>query len=165
MLNLTIKRRWWHALIQKAAASPFGIWLLADNLHRIDKPLLKLSRNRASFTSWLAGLPVIVLHHTGAKSGLPRQTPLVVHTEGEKIILIASYFGAARNPAWYHNLVSCPEVEVAYQGEKAAYRARKVNGDERPRYWDMAVGSYPGYARYEQRAGERVIPVMVLEPV
>lgn len=165
MLDLTIKPRWWHPLIQKAAASSFGIWLLADTLHRIDKPLLKLSRNRASFTSWLAGLPVIVLHHTGAKSGLPRQTPLVVHTEGEKIILIASYFGNSRHPAWYHNLVACPEIEVAYRGQKGAYRARQVNGADRARYWEMAVESYPGYALYEQRAGERVIPVIVLEPI
>ena len=59
MPDLTIKHHWWHPVIQKLAASSFGSWLLTNNLQRIDKPLLRLTKNRASFTNLLAGLPVI----------------------------------------------------------------------------------------------------------
>lgn len=164
MLNLTIKRRCWHPLIQRLAATRFGSWLLADTLHRIDRPLLRLSNNSVSFTSWLAGLPVIVLHTTGARSGQPRQTPLVAQTDGERIILIASYFGSQKHPDWYHNVRANPVVTVEHRGDSSRYQARLAEGEERDRYWQIAANQYPGYERYRQRAGERTIPVIVLDP-
>ena len=90
MVRLKIQRRWWHPIIQKLAASRFGSWLLAANLQRLDKPLLRLTNNRTSFTSLLAGLPVVLLHTTGAKTGLPRHTPLVAIPDGGRIILIGT---------------------------------------------------------------------------
>jgi hypothetical protein len=59
------------------AATHFGLWLLPNTLHRIDALLLKLTGNSISLTSLLAGLPVIILTTSGAKSGLSRQKPLV----------------------------------------------------------------------------------------
>jgi deazaflavin-dependent oxidoreductase (nitroreductase family) len=165
MPDLTIKRRWWHPLIQWLAATRFGSWLLADTLHLIDRPLLRLSNNSASFTSWLAGLPVIVLHTTGARSGLPRKTPLVAQTVGERIILIASYFGSQKHPNWYHNVCAHPEVTVEHRGRRGRYRASLVEGEERERYWLQAAQQYPGYEVYRQRAGGRKIPVILLDPI
>ena len=164
MPDLAIKPRWWHPIIQKVAASAFGSWLLTENLQRIDQPLLRLTKNRASFTSLLAGLPVIVLHTIGAKTGLPRQTPLVAHPDGEKIILIASCFGQPRHPAWYHNLRANPEVKISLNGTSGEYKARVAAGEERESYWQQAVSLYHGYRRYKQQAGDREIPVVVLEP-
>lgn len=164
MPDLTIQRRWWHPTIRKLAASSFGSWLLTDNLQRIDKPLLRLTRNRASFTSLLAGLPVIVLLTTGARTGLPRQTPLVAIPVGDRIILIASYFGRPKHPAWYYNLKACPEVQVSVNGLTGSYLARLAAGEEREKYWRMAVHAYQGYQRYKEKAGDRQIPVIVLEP-
>ncbi len=164
MPDLTIQHRWWHPVIQKLAASPFGSWLLTENLQRIDRPMLRLTHNQASFTSWLAGLPVIVLHTIGARTGLPRQTPLVALPDGEKIILIASYFGQPRHPAWYYNLKANPEVKVSLNGNCDEYFARLSTGEEREAYWQQAVSLYHGYRRYKQKAGDRQIPVIVLEP-
>jgi deazaflavin-dependent oxidoreductase (nitroreductase family) len=165
MTNLKIKKRWWHPLIRNLAATPFGIWLLSSRLHRIDKPLLRLSRNRTSFTSILAGLPVIVLTTTGAKSGLHRKTPLVALAEEDRVILIASYFGSTKHPAWYYNLKANPEVEISHKGQTGQYRARLAEGEERARYWQMARSLYPGYDLYKQKAGDRQIPVVVLDPI
>jgi len=165
MPNLKIKSRWWHPLIQKLAATPFGIWLLSGTLYRIDKPLLHLTRNKTSFTSILAGLPVIVLTTTGAKSGLRRQTPLVALAEEDRIILIASYFGSTRHPSWYYNLKANPEVSVSHSGQSGHYLARLASGEERTYYWQIAASLYPGYQLYEQKAGDRQIPVVVLEPL
>lgn len=163
MPDLTIQRRWWHPIIQKLAASRFGSWLLTDNLQRVDKPLLRLTNNRTSFTSILAGLPVILLHTTGARTGLPRQTPLVAIPHGSRIILIASYFGRPHHPSWYYNLKACPEVQVSFDGNCGEYLARQAAGQEREEYWRMAVEAYHGYQRYKQKAGDRQIPVIVLE--
>ena len=161
----TIKRRWWHTLIQRGAATSFGIWLLSKTLHRIDKPLLKLTGNRASFTSWLAGLPVIMLTTKGAKTGLLRQLPLVVLRDGENLILIASFFGSHRHPAWYYNLKAHPQAQVSYSNHTGFYLARQAEGLERQRYWEMAKELYLGYSLYKRRASEREIPVIVLEPI
>jgi deazaflavin-dependent oxidoreductase (nitroreductase family) len=161
----TIKRRWWHTLIQRGAATSFGIWLLSKTLHRIDKPLLKLTGNRASFTSWLAGLPVVMLTTKGAKTGLMRHLPLVVLEDGEKLILIASFFGSHRHPAWYYNLKAHPQAQVSYPNHTAVYLSRQAEGKERQRYWEMAKELYLGYSLYKRQASDREIPIMVLEPI
>ncbi|MBN2045747.1 MAG: nitroreductase family deazaflavin-dependent oxidoreductase [Anaerolineales bacterium] len=165
MHEITVKPRPWHPIISQLAATPFGIRLLSDTLHRIDKPLLRLSRNRTSFTSMLAGLPVVVLTTTGAKSGLQRHTPLVALAEGDRIILIASYFGSSRHPAWYHNLRANPRVRISYKGQTGEFLARVSSGEECEHFWQLAADLYPGYQLYQQKAGDRQIPVVVLEPL
>jgi F420H(2)-dependent quinone reductase len=41
--------------------------------------------------------------------------------------------------------------------------ARVAEGEERERLWAMACDNYSGYARDQQQAGNRVIPVIALE--
>jgi deazaflavin-dependent oxidoreductase (nitroreductase family) len=156
------KPRWWHSLIQKAAATSFGSWLLAGNLHRIDRPFLRLSSGRTSLTGILAGLPVVILTTTGAKSGKPRSTPLAAVFDEDKVILIASYLGKCRHPAWYHNLKANPKARLKIAGEERGYIAREAQGEERERYWAQAVQLYHGYENYREKASNRRIPVMVL---
>ena len=124
MPDLKVKPRFWHALIRKIAATQFGIWLLSDKLHRLDKAFLRITDNQTSLTSILAGLPVIVLTTTGARSGLTRHTSLVALAEDDRIILIASYFGSDRHPAWYHNLRANPQVSISHAGQSGRYLAR-----------------------------------------
>jgi len=164
MMEAIPKHRWWHGLIQKIAATSFGSWLLADNLHKIDRPFLRLSNDRISLTGILAGLPVIILTTIGAKSGLQRKMPLSAVFDGEKVILIASYLGKLNHPAWYHNLKANPKAQVKIQGKEKDYIAREAEGEERQRYWAQAVELYQGYENYRKRAGNRLIPVMVLTP-
>jgi len=165
MLPITVKRRWWHRWIQKLAATDFGLWLLPNTLHRIDAVLFKMTGNNVSLTSLLAGLPVIMLTTTGAKSGLARQKPLVAIADGDKLILIASSFGSNRHPAWYYNLTANPIAQVSIRQLTATYHARRSVGLERGRYWQMAKDLYHGFNLYERKAGKREIPIMVLEPI
>ena len=44
------------------------------------------------------------------------------------------------------------------------YTAHEAAGAERERSWEIVTSIYPGYNTYQGRAGERKIPVMVLEP-
>jgi hypothetical protein len=66
-----------HAVVQKIAPSRSGAWFYARTLHHVDRVAFKLSGGRATVTSALAGLPVVLLTTTGAKSGLPRTLPLL----------------------------------------------------------------------------------------
>jgi deazaflavin-dependent oxidoreductase (nitroreductase family) len=57
----------------------------------------------------LQGLPLLLLHHVGAKSGLERVTPLVYWRLTDKsLVVLASNFGALRHPDWFYNLVANP---------------------------------------------------------
>lgn len=156
---------WLHRLIQRCASSPPGAWLFARVLHHLDRPVLRLTQNRSSLTGALAGLPVVTLTTTGAKSGQPRSVPLVAVQDGDRLVLFASNFGQKHYPAWYYNLRAHPQATVTWRGQTRAYQAREAEGKEREDYWKRAVKLYAGYAAYEKRVGQRHIPIMVLSPV
>lgn len=163
MTHFGPKPRIWHKLIQVIAATRFGSWLLADNLHRLDRPVLRLTGGRTTLTSFLAGLPVVVLTTIGARSGLPRSLPVAAMRDGSRIILIASAFGKPKNPSWYHNLIANPQAQVQVNGMDYSCQAYETEGEERSRYWDQAVALYAGFALYAEKARPRRIPVIVLD--
>jgi deazaflavin-dependent oxidoreductase (nitroreductase family) len=109
-----------------------------------------------------AGAPMVLLTTTGAKSGQPRTTPLVYTTDGDRLVVIASYAGAPRHPAWYHNLVADPSVTLEVGAEKFPARASVVTGAERDRLYAAQAALMPNFAEYEQKT-TRKIPVVVLE--
>ena len=137
--------------------------LLAMILHRADTVLLRLTNGKRTFTQTV-GLPIIELTTKGAKTDRLRTLPLTGLPDGEKLVLIASNFGQMHFPGWYHNLKMHPECEVRFNGKSKRYIAREALGDERDNYFRLAVAYYAGYAKYEERAAPRKIPVMVLEP-
>ena len=111
----------------------------------------------------MRGMPVIVLTTLGAKSGKIRKTPLMrVESEG-RYAVVASLGGAPKHPVWYYNVKANPHVELQDGPVKQDMIAREVTGDEKAKWWEVAVEAYPDYADY-QRKTERQIPVFVLEP-
>lgn len=136
---------------------------LAKVLHHADVFMLRLTNDRHTFAE-LVGLPIVQLTTTGAKTGLPRVVPLVGIVERGTIALIASSFGRKHNPGWYYNLKVHPECVVKFNGRSGTYIARETAGDEYDHYWKIALTYYAGYEKYKQRASNRHIPVMVLEP-
>lgn len=145
------------------ARTSFGRWFGINVTSRIDPLLLRASGGRLSM---FAGAPMVNLTVPGRRSGEPRTCALLYFTQGTDVVLIASSFGRANHPAWYHNVLAHPEVTLSARGETARYRAREAAGDERDRLFGLANRIYPGYADYETRAGAagRRIPVLVLEP-
>jgi deazaflavin-dependent oxidoreductase (nitroreductase family) len=158
------KPRWWQSLIRRLSMTRGVIWLSKHLLPHLDRGLLRLTNNRYSVMEILTGLPTVTLTTIGAKSGRPRTVPLVGMEDGEKVILIASNFGQARFPAWYHNLRANPNATVMLRGKEAPYVAREASPAEWERYWSMAVDLYPGYANYRKTAADRHIPIMILTP-
>jgi F420H(2)-dependent quinone reductase len=112
----------------------------------------------------VGGHPVVILTTRGAISGAIRKTPLARVVDGDAYVAIASYAGNPRHPAWYHNLVADPNVEIRDRAHRIRVRAREVHGDEKERLWAIADAGNPVYADHRANAG-RDIPVLVLERV
>jgi deazaflavin-dependent oxidoreductase (nitroreductase family) len=110
------------------------------------------------------GAPMVLLHTIGAKSGQERVNPLVYFPDGDNVVIVASKAGAPTNPDWYHNIKANPEVTVEIGAETKRMRARIPERSERDAYYERIVAVMPGFGEYQQNT-ERVIPVVVLEPV
>jgi deazaflavin-dependent oxidoreductase (nitroreductase family) len=108
--------------------------------------------------------PLILLTTTGAKSGLPRITPLNYSTDGDRIIVIASKAASPTHPDWYHNLVAHPEAVIEIGAEKFPVRAQIAEGQERERLFDAQAALMPFFAEYQQRT-TRQIPVIIFERI
>ncbi len=109
------------------------------------------------------GMPLLILHMTGAKSGEPRLKPMAFLRDGERYVVFASYAGRPNNPAWYHNLIAQPNVAVEAPGpdgtvETFAARAIEVVGAERDALYARQAAIFPGFAEYQERT-VRPIPV------
>lgn len=111
----------------------------------------------------LAGMKVLLLTTTGAKSGVPRTTALTYLDTGGAYVVIGSFLGEPRHPAWVHNLRANPRATVRVGAREIAVRAREARGEERARLWAQVVDLQVDYRAYESQT-EREIPVVVLEP-
>ncbi|CCH30807.1 nitroreductase/quinone reductase family protein [Actinosynnema sp. NPDC047251] len=110
-----------------------------------------------------AGRTLLLLHHTGARSGVERVTPLTFRTVGERWVVAAGNGGLPANPAWYHNLLADPEVSVEIGTEAHRVRARIAEGAEREELAAHFRAAPSRFAAFEE-ALERVIPIVVFEP-
>jgi deazaflavin-dependent oxidoreductase (nitroreductase family) len=110
------------------------------------------------------GLPVIIVTHTGNRTGAVRKTPLMRVRDGQSYVLVASLGGAPKDPVWVHNLRLNPETEIRDETMVQPMRVREVkDAAERSRLWDLCVAAFPPYAEYQART-ERQIPLFVAEP-
>jgi deazaflavin-dependent oxidoreductase (nitroreductase family) len=105
--------------------------------------------------------PLVILHHRGAKTGEPRETPLVHMIDGDDVIIVASIGGNPKNPAWLHNLRAHPDVPVEIRGTRRPMIARVVDEDERAALWPRLLEVWPAWEDYQART-TRQIPVVRL---
>ena len=144
------------------ASSGPGSWLFARVLHHIDKPIARMTGGRHTLASLVSGLPVVFVTTTGARSGKPRTVPVLGLPTPDGLAVIASNYGQAHHPAWYHNLLADPTGEVSVGGARRRFRATVAEGDARDRIWQEGLRIYPGWSQYERRASHRDIAVFVL---
>lgn len=111
----------------------------------------------------MGAAPVLLLHHTGRKTGRERVAPVLFLADGERLVVVGSKGGAARGPAWLTNLMAHPRTTVEVARRRFPVRARMADDDERASYWPRLVDLYPSYATYQQRT-ERRLPVVILDP-
>jgi deazaflavin-dependent oxidoreductase (nitroreductase family) len=111
-----------------------------------------------------ANAPLLLLTTTGAKSGQQRTSPVVYTTDGDRLVIIASYAGRPTNPAWFNNLVANPEVTVEIPGETFAARAVVAAGEYRDRLYAAQAELMPAFGEYQTKT-TRQIPVVTLERI
>lgn len=109
-------------------------------------------------------LPTLLLTTTGRKSGEPRMLPLIYKKVGDNYVIIASKGGSPAHPSWYLNLEANPECHLHVAREQFDATMRVATGAERDDLWAQMAEIYPPYNDYQVSAGERLIPVVVLEP-
>ena len=151
----------WYKAVEGFARSRPGQFMAHHVSRRVDPWLYRVSRGRYPWV--LGGVTSAPLISTGAKSGLPRTVQLTYFHDGRDPILIASNYGGAKHPQWYHNLKAHPECKF---GDERFIATEVSDDDEYARLFGLAEQVYGGYANYRAEAAEagRRIPVFRLTP-
>ena len=109
------------------------------------------------------GAPLLLIDHTGARTGKLRTNPVMYLKDGSRYLVFASKGGAPTNPDWYHNLKAHPDVRIEVGDETIDVRAEIIIGPEHDRFYARQASLYPQFAQY-QRQTKRIIPVIVFTP-
>ena len=134
-------------------------WILKA-FTKVNVFVYKLSGGR--LMNKLEGMPIVLVTMKGAKSGRTITIPLMYVPHANGFILVASQGGAPKHPAWYHNLVKNPKVEITHDGRTQKLTARRVDEKEKAALWPTCIEYYPPYEQYQKRT-ERRIPVFLCE--
>jgi deazaflavin-dependent oxidoreductase (nitroreductase family) len=145
-------------VVQKVSSTRGFAKVAPHVIPALDRAVHRLTRGRVLLSAQM--LPGVILTSTGARSGLPRRTPLACMPEdgGNSWILIGSNFGRTGHPAWTRNLLAHPDAEVSWKGTDIPVRARLLEGEERTAAWKAVLAFWPPYATYQARV-EREIRV------
>ncbi len=117
--------------------------------------------NRGKPNGPFAKRPLLLLTTTGARSGLPRTSPMMYIRDGDRLLVIASNAGAPTHPDWYRNLLAHPQVTVEVGAETFNAIAVVTQGEERQQLWNKIVESYPFFADHQAKT-TRQIPIIAL---
>jgi deazaflavin-dependent oxidoreductase (nitroreductase family) len=126
-----------------------------------DKIITEFRANAGRVGGNFEGAPLLLLHSTGAKSGLERVSPMMYMQVGDSWAVFASKGGADTNPDWYHNLIANPKAQIEVGTETIDVIGRDLNDEEREPIWTAQKAAYPGFAGYERKTS-RQIPVVLL---
>ena len=107
------------------------------------------------------GDALLLLHHTGARTGTVRVNPLAYYDDGDRLVIVASKAGAPQNPDWLFNLRANPDTAIEIGSETVEVRAAEITGDDYVRTWARVTAAMPGFADYQSKTARR-IPLVAL---
>src|SRR5690349_22856544 len=107
--------------------------------------------------------PLLLLTHTGAKTGKQRTNPLAYFRDGDRYIIVASKGGAPSNPDWYFNLLANPRATIEVGSEDIEVTVELAGSAERKRLWSTVILMNPAFQEYEKKT-HRTIPLVILKP-
>jgi deazaflavin-dependent oxidoreductase (nitroreductase family) len=111
----------------------------------------------------MLGFQGLILTTAGARSGAERTSPVGwwPGPDGSWLIVAAAN-GAARNPAWYHNIAAHPDkVQIEVDGRRIGVKAEQLHGTERAQAWQQIAAAAPRFAKYQDKT-DRELPVIRL---
>lgn len=114
--------------------------------------------NRGKVGGVFAGMDVVLLTTTGAKSGLPRLKALVSLAIEGRMFVVGSRGGASRDPAWVFNLRANPKARLEIGEESYDVNVREPVGPERDELFAKVVAVAPNFGEYQAKT-TRVIPL------
>ena len=137
---------------------------MSDDMNDFNEQIMAEFRaNGGNVGGPFTGVPMVIVHHIGAKSGIVRHAPLAYLPDGDDVVIFASKGGDPTNPSWYHNLIANPDTVIELGTELVPVHVREAIGVERDELFERQKQAMPPFAEYEART-TRVIPVLVLEP-
>jgi len=129
----------------------------------VERVVARLTGGRVQLSGLL--VPSLVLHTTGARSGEPRDAPLMYTPDGQgRAIVAGSNFAGERHPAWTINLLAHPDAAITVRGRRLRVRASLIPDTERDAVWARIERQWPGYRGYERDSG-RTVRLFRLQPV
>jgi deazaflavin-dependent oxidoreductase (nitroreductase family) len=131
-------------------------------LGRVHRAVIRVGGGRV--LGRVAGMPVLLLTTRGRHTGKRRTVPLTYLRDGTDLVVVGSFGGSDRPPAWWLNLEHDPRATVEHDGVTVVVTARTTDAEERARLWPLVIGANPGYARYQARTRRR-IPIVLLTPL
>jgi len=156
-------------LVQKVSSTRGFAKVAPHVVPALDRAVHRLTRGKVLLSAQM--LPGVILTARGARSGLPRRTPLACMPEertgegtgggtGEGTVgswvLIGSNFGRTDHPAWTANLLAHPDVEINWKGRDIPVTARLLSGAERDAVWKTLLEFWPPYATYQSRVEREI---------
>jgi deazaflavin-dependent oxidoreductase (nitroreductase family) len=118
--------------------------------------------NEGRVSGPLAGTPMILIHHIGAKSGIERVTPLACTPQGDgRYVIVASNGGSPTHPSWYYNLKANPRIEVEVGTETYTMVAEELERTARAELWPKLLAMSTSIGEFETKT-RRQIPLFVL---
>ncbi|MDM4141289.1 MULTISPECIES: nitroreductase family deazaflavin-dependent oxidoreductase [Mycobacterium] len=134
----------------------------AETVNAFNKSIIDEFRaNDGNVGGQFEGANLLLLHTTGAKSGQPRVSPLAYFDIDGRLVIIGSFAGAPKDPAWVHNLRANPRARVEIGRDAFDVAARELPADERAALFDKVTAAAPGFAEYQAKTS-RVIPLFEL---
>ena len=127
----------------------------------LERVMARLTGGRVQLSG--LGVPTLVLHTVGARTGVERDTVLMYCPDGAEMLIVGSNFARDAHPAWTANLLAHPDVAVSVRGRRIDVRATPLDDVERELAWPKLERNWPGYRRYEVAAG-RTLRVFRLTP-
>ncbi|MFE2985458.1 nitroreductase family deazaflavin-dependent oxidoreductase [Streptomyces sp. NPDC059262] len=143
-------------LLQKVSSTRAFARVAPHFIPAMDRTVHRLTRGKVLLSAQM--LPGVILTAQGAKSGLPRRTPLACmpEREADTWLLIGSNFGRPGHPAWTANLLAHPDADINWKGEDIPVTARLLDSAEREEAWAAVLKFWPPYATYQARVEREI---------
>jgi deazaflavin-dependent oxidoreductase (nitroreductase family) len=137
---------------------------LSNEFHDWNKGIIdEFHKNHGKVGGQFEGAPILLIHHTGARTGKVRINPVMYLKDGDRFLVFSSKGGAPSNPDWYYNLKAHPDVQIEVGDATISVHTEEIKGPERDRLYAKQASLYPNFGEY-QRQTKRIIPVMAFTP-
>jgi len=149
--------------IQALGSTKPVAWVFQRTLYPMDRVLYSRSGGRITVPGIMAGLPVIMVTTTGARSGQARTMPLLGIPMGDAIAVLGTNYGQKPTPGWVYNLRADPAATVGYRGRSVDVVARLATEAETEEAFVLAAQVYPAFNDYKDRIDGREVSAFVLD--